>query len=330
MSTMTMDTTQRALVCLVAIFLCSCYDANPNQRRTITYEIEKKYERGPVALTLKVDKKEITLADRLQFVIESAAAEEYEVELPSFGEKLQEFGILDYHSEPQRLLSGGKILSRKTYELEPFLSGLYKIPAMKIRFGPKGEKNRTHELETEALEINVKSLLPAKLSELNIKDISAPEALPQRSYLFLYLAIAGGILLILGLTVPLYLRYRRRHQEQMKKVAAHELAFDEIERLIGEELIAKGLYKEFYQRISDILRRYIENRFGLHAPERTTEEFLAELRGHSAITLYRPMLEEFLAHCDLVKFAEHQPASAEIQKTFDACKNFIVATKVED
>ena len=79
------------------------------------------------------------------------------------------------------------------------------------------------------------------------------------------------------------------------------------------------------------MRQYIENRFGLHAPERTTEEFLDELRSSDALEeKFRPLLEEFLTHCDLVKFAEFQPTTADIQKMFDTTKQFIEATRADD
>jgi hypothetical protein len=81
------------------------------------------------------------------------------------------------------------------------------------------------------------------------------------------------------------------------------------------------------------LRRYIENRFGIHAPGQTTEEFLSWQSRHADSALERRhqlLLTQFLKHCDLVKFAELQPSEAEIQKTFDACKEFILETRVQE
>ena len=100
---------------------------------------------------------------------------------------------------------------------------------------------------------------------------------------------------------------------------------------MAEDLPRKGEIKPFYQRISDILRHYIENRFGLHAPEQTTEEFLGLMQASPALPpVYQGLLKEFLQHCDLVKFAEHVPSTEDIQNTFDACKNFIFETKAEE
>ena len=66
----------------------------------------------------------------------------------------------------------------------------------------------------------------------------------------------------------------------------------------------------------------------MRAPELTTEEFLEDLRDSDVLVQsHKDLLKEFLQHCDLVKFAEHMPATSEIQQAFDACKRFILETQ---
>ena len=97
---------------------------------------------------------------------------------------------------------------------------------------------------------------------------------------------------------------------------------------MAENLVEKGEVKRFYQRISDILRRYIERRFGINAPEQTTEEFLAGIKTrHDFPETYHALIKSFLTRCDLVKFAEHQPTTENIQQIFDSCKDFIIGTQ---
>ena len=85
------------------------------------------------------------------------------------------------------------------------------------------------------------------------------------------------------------------------------------------------------EEISNILRHYIEDRFDLRAPERTTEEFLIELQWSDDLgEPDKNDLGEFLTHCDLVKFAKHKPKTEQIQQTFDLVKNFIEKTKSDD
>ena len=66
--------------------------------------------------------------------------------------------------------------------------------------------------------------------------------------------------------------------------------------------------------VSDTVRYYLEERFEIRAPERTTEEFLRELRSTDRLLKdQKESLGEFLASCDLVKFAKYEPGETELR-----------------
>jgi hypothetical protein len=286
-----------------------------------------------VTVVLSVDRREPTLADRVNLKIDVTADENYEVQLPRFGEKLEQFGIVDYQTSQPELVGTNRTRVSRSYVLEPFLSGEYSIPAMKVRFWKKGESEaQGHDVETEELTIKVRSLLPGRAADLKIGDIVPPVRLPRdRAWWTWLAAIVGGALAAAAAGWAVWRRRRQAAVERLRRVPAHELAYGELEKLIADDLPGKGQIKLFYQRISDILRRYIENRFGLHAPEQTTEEFLDSLRSSDRLNeQYRALLQAFLRHCDLVKFAEHQPTLPDIQRTFDSCREFISGTEEKD
>jgi len=313
------------LAILVAVSGCEQENGDATSKR---FEIEKEYKRGPVTFVIRVDKKEITIADRLRLEMEVRANEDYDVKLPEFGEKLEEFGIVDYHAPPAMLGETNTLIIRKSYVLEPFLSGDYIIPPMEIVFWKKEEKEKKHELESEELTVKVKSMLPEKTAELVIKDIAPPVELPRRAGAWPYWLLGVGLLVACGVTGLVVWRRRRARPGETARRPAHEIAYSELESLLAGKLVEKGQTKAFYIALSDILRHYIENRFGMHAPERTTEEFLTELRSTDVLAAsHKDILEDFLRRCDMVKFAEHQPSTGEIQKIFDACKRFIVETE---
>ncbi len=84
----------------------------------------------------------------------------------------------------------------------------------------------------------------------------------------------------------------------------------------------------FYTKLSDIVRRYLEDRFALHAPERTTEEFLGEGSRNGALSVaHRQLLGEFLQEADLVKFARFRPGDADMKRAYDAAESFVRETK---
>jgi hypothetical protein len=105
----------------------------------------------------------------------------------------------------------------------------------------------------------------------------------------------------------------------------------EQEELRAMDLPGKGRIKEYYFRLSDIVRRYLENRFSYRAPEMTTEEFLSAIKDSKEFSNeLRGLLKEFLSHCDMVKFAKYGPTPIEILDSFKAAENLIDRTKLTE
>jgi hypothetical protein len=293
-----------------------------------TWAIDRDYRRGPVDLRVAVSRSEMTIAEHLDLLIETRAGEGYVTELPGFGDKLHEFGIVDYTSPPPRLDTDGRVVTRRTYELEPFLSGEYVIPPMTIAFHEEGDTT-LHYLESDTIRVAVASILPEDMAELEIREIAGPAEVPY-DYRKALLIGAAIVLVSAAAVFLLWRRSRRRRDAEVRAVPAHQMAFARLERLLAERLVEEGRYAEFTARVSDILRLYIEDRFGLRAPERTTEEFLAEAGdGLDVDGDKKTILEQFLLHCDLVKFAALEPTADDVKGTFETCRDFIEATKSE-
>jgi hypothetical protein len=107
-------------------------------------------------------------------------------------------------------------------------------------------------------------------------------------------------------------------------VPPHEWALRQLEALVDERLAERNLVSEFYFRLSMIVRRYIERRFDLMAPEWTTQEFMTRVQLNSRLPAeYRPLLGDFLQACDLVKFARHAPQRDEIEATLSTARDFV-------
>jgi len=84
----------------------------------------------------------------------------------------------------------------------------------------------------------------------------------------------------------------------------------------------------FCTLVSDAIRLYLEERFDFHAPERTTEEFLYELQGTTLLLpTQKAALADFLAKCDLVKFARYEPTQMELQNLSDAAFRLLEETQ---
>ncbi len=291
--------------------------------------VSREVSNGPLTVRVSLDRQEITLADQLQFAIAAECAEDYEVVLPRFGAGLDEFLIREARTDEPRLVGPGRMATGRVYTLEPLVSGTYTLKPMKVTFGKRGEeKPDAHSLETPELTVTVKSLLPEDLARLDVEDIIGPQDLPRPRLRALWYGLAAtAALACLGWFA---LARRRRTRTAPPPRPAHEIAYEELRALVAQDLPGHGRLKEFYQGVSGILRRYIENRFQLHAPERTTEEFLSELSQDTTLAPpHKELLRRFLTHCDLVKFAALVPDLQQVQETFDRCKAFIEETRAD-
>lgn len=287
----------------------------------------KVYERRPFTLTIKTDRKKISVAERINFSIVVEHDEGFTVEIPSFKDKLGDFSIVRHNVSDPKLTLSNTVVITHSFVLEPFLSGEYVIPSFTVLYWQKSDKEPVkQELTTEPLTISVGSLLYGKTEKPELNEIKGPVDLPLRPN---WLLIVLSFLLFTGIIV-VFILFRKRKREEVSAIPSippYEIALKELEALLKEDLIAKGFIKLFYQKISDIVRNYIENRFRIHAPERTTEEFMEELRSSTLLQQqYRPLLEKFLTHCDMVKFAKYHPSEDEILATIDSAKDFLFKT----
>lgn len=162
----------------------------------------------------------------------------------------------------------------------------------------------------------------------DIRDVKAPINLPDFWWILWFLL---GLIAV-SVCVYFLLRYKKFSQAPVKPLApelsAWEKAYQQLEALRQEKLLEHGLFKEFCTRVSDIARYYMENRFDIHAPHMTTEEFLYYLgiSGHLNDS-QKTALKEFLNSCDMVKFAKYAPTITETQKNFDCARKLIDETK---
>jgi hypothetical protein len=308
-----------------------CHKKADSSAKKPAFEIDKNYERGPLTVHVRADKAKMTIAETVLLELEATVQPGYEVHMPKVGELLKDFGIVDWDNPGDKLDPNNCVVRTYQYRLEPFLSGKFAIPAFTFQFNDvNSPEEKKYELTSEPIDIEVTSLLGEQRANLKIEDIEGVVDVPQKAS-FWWVWVLAVVALAGGAGTWLYLRRKRVEKLVRLFKPAHELAYERLRALVKEDLVGAGRIKEFYERISNILRHYIEHRFSLRAPERTTEEFLAELARTDVLAASdKERLGEFLEHCDLVKFAKHQPTTEQIQKTFDLVKDFIEKTKSDD
>ena len=138
-----------------------------------------------------------------------------------------------------------------------------------------------------------------------------------------------GYFSLLAAAVLLWWRRRRRVAPVVPLVRvrpAHEVALEELRRLESRRLPVDGKFMEHHVRLSDILRRYLEDGFGVAALEETSEEILFELdrRGFDRATVKQ--VGALCAESDLVKFAKHEPTVEDCVRALEHVRDFVLAT----
>ena len=281
---------------------------------------------SPVSVSVAVDRPTVRVGDLVRYTISVNAATNVNVILPEFGENLKGLAnmlIHDWETKPQEKLPGGRTLFSQSYELETYLTGLYEIPPAVVRFSFGGA---TNVIQSSAVCVEIVSLTKEGEME-DIRDVKDPVevALSKNDHTKILLALAAlaavGAVLLLG--------FRRKKEKSVPPPPpAHITALSEIERLRALGLLEQNLFEKYLGALSDILRRYIENRFQIKAPEQTTEEFLQVLRGDPAFSFtQREMLRGFLSECDLVKFANQKTSLEAAEDATSKVVSFIEETK---
>lgn len=136
---------------------------------------------------------------------------------------------------------------------------------------------------------------------------------------------------ILGIAIFLVIRYLKRKPVQIQAAPAevkvedpaHVIALRKLEVLRNDGLWQKGMVKQYYVRLSDILREYLESRYKILALEETTPEIIDELRGRHLDSALVSRAQKILNLADMVKFAKAKPMPADNENCFTGCKEFI-------
>jgi hypothetical protein len=164
---------------------------------------------------------------------------------------------------------------------------------------------------------------PAQISTNALRDIKPPVEIPTGWEWAIW--VVGALLLAaFGYWASRYWRKRHAQMTIPPIIPPHIRARQKLEAALG----LLGQPREFCIMVSDTIRYYLEERFTFRAPERTTEEFLYELRQTELLTPdQKESLGEFLKRCDLVKFARYEPGEPELRDLHDSGLRLVEETE---
>ncbi len=219
------------------------------------------------------------------------------------------------------------LLSQKLH-VTCFDSGYFVIPPFKfLRNGDSLKYVETKPLLLEVIAFEVDTTQA-------IKDIKPPLEAPYTFKEALPYIIAGLLIVILVLVVIYYFNKRKATkivvQPTEPKLSAHELALMQLKMLQEKKLWQQGNYKLYHTDLTDILRQYLQERFGVMALEQTTDEILKSFRSIDISDPLKSNLKQVLELADFVKFAKINPIASENELSMQHAVAFVNATAIKE
>ncbi len=189
-------------------------------------------------------------------------------------------------------------------------------------------------LQTQPLLLEVYNI-PVDTAEASIKDIKAPldEPFDWHEYLpYVY----GGIAALIALVIIIFLIakfFKKKPQiiaPPKPKEPPHITALQNLENIRNQKLWQEGKYKEYHTLISDVLRMYIEGRYGIAAMELTSDEIFKVMKSQVIDSTSKEKLRQILVLADYVKFAKVIPIDVENELSINAAFDFVNGTKRDE
>ena len=227
------------------------------------------------------------------------------------------------------LRDGGKYRLVKEYYLTQFDEGKYTIPSQKIRIN-----NKDYFTDSLLVEVHTVAIDTLKQPLYDIKPIQEVKK-PFTSYGWILTIIAAVLLLLIVAFV--YFVFIRKKKfpflQTQKKLPPFDRAIQDLKELQNSKYLIQSQHKEYYTRLTDIVKAYLEEEVHILAKESTTDELLTKinlLQEKSKLNLNQETitnLKRVLQTADLVKFAKNKPSDDNAEYDRETIENVVIKTK---
>lgn len=275
-----------------------------------------------------IDSVEVYIGSQAHYSIEVVAADNSKIQMPQLQPRTYlspGLEIVEQERADTILRKGHKTI-KHTWTITAFDEGVYPVPKQKVLVDSK--TYTTEQLALKVITLDVDTLHPEKFfppKDVQNNPFLLNEWLPML-WIFLFLQ-----LLTLMLYIALRLLQQRRsivkRLKSNKRLLPHEQAMKAIDALKQEKIMYESDEKTYYTALTDILRRYLEERFEFNAREMTSSEIVATLYAKGEKHMIREM-QELFEMADLVKFAKFQAQIDEKDKNLLDAIKYIDETKL--
>ena len=284
-----------------------------------------------VSVEAEIDSIQIFVGEQAHVRLTATAKENSKVEFPQF--KPTQFitpgvEVLSYQEEEQKEQDNGFVSRSMVYTLTSFDDTLYYLPPMTVKIDGKPFKSKSLALKVLTIEVDT----------TNVEQFFGPKDVQDNPFqwsdwsLSFWLSVL--MLVLMAICYYLYLRLRDNkpvisHIRIVKRLLPHQKAMQQIEQIKADKMVTAENSKEYYTKLTDTIRKYIEERYGFNAMEMTSAEIIDRLNSTDDPKSLDELRQLFLT-ADLVKFAKYSTLLGENDTNLVNAIDFINQTKKED
>jgi hypothetical protein len=278
-----------------------------------------------------IDSIQILVGQQAHVTLTAVAKENSKVEFPQFKPTqmitpgVEVLGSQELESQQE---DNGFVTRATVYTLTSFDDTLYYLPPMTVKIDGKPYKSKSLALKVLTIDVDT----------TNVDQFFGPKDVQDNPFqwsdwsLTFWLSVL--MLVLLAICYYLYLRMRDNkpiitHIRIVKKLLPHQKAMQQIEQIKAEKMVTAEDSKEYYTRLTDTIRKYIEERYGFSAMEMTSSEIIAKLMETQDEGALSELRHLFLT-ADLVKFAKYSTLINENDMNLVNAIDFINQTKLEN
>ena len=284
-----------------------------------------------VSVEAEIDSIQIFVGQQAHVTLTATAKENAKVEFPQF--KPTEYitpgvEVLDRQELEQQPQDNGFVSRSMVYTMTSFDDTLYYLPPMTVKIDGKPYKSKSLALKVLTFEVDT----------LHADQFFGPKDVQDNPFQWsdwsLPFWLSVLMLVLLAVTYYLYLRLRDNkpiisHIRIVKRLLPHQKALKEIEQIKADKMVASENSKEYYTKLTDTLRKYIEERYGFSAMEMTSSEIIERLMATQDQKALDELRQLFTT-ADLVKFAKYSTLINENDANLVNAIDFINQTKLEN
>lgn len=291
--------------------------------------VQNAHAAGRSQIKASLDSLQLTMGQqtiaRVDIVKGADAPSELLVDKNAFPAQVE---IIDWLEGDTTDIGNGLVEIKRGLLIQSFDSGVYTIPPFLLVSGPDTIRSNSLSLKVNPVDVTaLTDIHPiADVAEFDSKwyDWLPDWITDYWVYILLgVLIIAGGVCAYLIMSKKVNVTIL----PQKKRLPPDQIAFNRLNALKEAQLWEKGQEKEYYTRLIDILRDYLQEGFGINAMEMTSSQILKALRANEETRLSHSRMERVVEIADFVKFAKVRPLPDDNVRAFSDAMQFVEETR---